>query len=54
MIMKKLFFVIVNLDCAITLFTPTEFGTKVFTAIDLFDQGKYEASGKLWEEKGKN
>lgn len=43
-------FVLDNLDCAITLFTPTEFGTKVFTAIDLFDQGKYEASGKLWEE----
>lgn len=43
-------FVLDNLDCAITLFTPTEFGSKVFKAIDLFDQGKYQESGRLWEE----
>lgn len=39
-----------NLDCAVTLFTPTEFGSLVFEAIDTFDQGKYELSGNLWEK----
>lgn len=43
-------FVLDNLDCSVTIFSPTEFGTLVFDAIDKFDDGKYEESGKLWEE----
>lgn len=39
-----------SLDCAVTLFTPTEFGSLVYEAIDLFDQGKYEQSGAAWEK----
>ena len=38
------------LDCAITVFTPTDFGSTVYKAIDLFDQGKYDASGEAWEK----
>lgn len=37
-------------DCAITLFTPTEFGCLVYQAIDQFDDGEYAASGETWQE----
>lgn len=37
-------------DCAITLFTPTEFGRLVYQAIDLFDDGEYAASGETWQK----
>lgn len=37
-------------DCAITLFTPTEFGRLVYQAIDQFDNGEYAASGETWQE----
>lgn len=39
-----------SLDCAITLFTPTEFGSLVYQAIDLFDSGLYEESGETWQK----
>ena len=42
-------YVLDTLDCAITTFVPTEFGAMVYDAIDLFDQGKYTASGESWE-----
>lgn len=37
-------------DCAITLFTPTEFGRLVYQAIDQFDDGEYAASGETWQQ----
>ena len=43
-------FVLDELDCAITLFTPTEFGTLVYDAIDQFDKGKYAESGESWRK----
>lgn len=39
-----------SLDCSITLFTPTEFGKLIYSAIDDFDQGNYEASGESWKK----
>ena len=42
-------FVLDEIDCAVTLFVPTEFGKAVYDAIDLFDQGKYEESGAMWQ-----
>lgn len=39
-----------SLDCSITLFTPTEFGRLIYSAIDDFDQGNYEASGESWKK----
>jgi len=38
-----------SLDCAITLFIPTEFGELVYDAVEQFDDGNYEASGASWE-----
>lgn len=38
------------IDCSITTFTLTEFGSLVFKAMDQFDQGEYDASGATWEE----
>ena len=43
-------FVLDELDCAVTLFTPTEFGELVYTAIDEFDLGKYEESEAAWRQ----
>lgn len=37
-------------DCAITLFTPTEFGSLIYQAIDQFDAGEYTASGETWQK----
>lgn len=39
-----------SLDCAITLFTPTEFGSLIYQAIDQFDAGEYTASGETWQK----
>lgn len=39
-----------TLDCAITLFVPTEFGQLVFTAMDQFDHGLYDEAQESWEE----
>ncbi len=37
-------------DCSLTLFTQTDFGKKVFDAIEQFQDGKYEESGASWQE----
>lgn len=37
------------LDCSITLFTTTEFGSLVYDAMYQFDQGDYDKSGASWE-----
>ena len=42
-------YVLDTLDCAITGFVPTEFGSLVYQAMDQFDQGDYEASGASWQ-----
>lgn len=39
-----------SLDCSLTLFTPTAFGTLVYQAMDQFDAGDYDASGVTWQE----
>ena len=41
-------FVLDELDCAITLFVPTEFGELIYSAIDQFDKGEYDSSEKSW------
>lgn len=43
-------FVLDQNDCAITMFRPTSFGNLVFEAMDLFDDGEYDASQAAWEE----
>lgn len=43
-------FVLDELDRAITLFTPTEFGELVYRAIDEFDKGNYEGSEASWRQ----
>ena len=42
-------YVLDNLDCAITVFVPTEFGNLVYSAIEDFDHGRYEKSSAAWE-----
>ena len=37
-------------DASITVFTPTEFGSLIYRAIDEFQAGSYEASGDTWRE----
>lgn len=39
-----------SLDCSITLFMPTEFGSMVYQAMEQFDAGDYEASGESWQK----
>lgn len=39
-----------SLDCSVTLFTPTEFGELIYSAIEEFDEGNYEASGESWKK----
>ena len=34
---------------SITIFTPTEYGSMIFQAMDEFDAGNYELSGQLWQ-----
>ena len=38
-----------SLDGAVTLFITTEFGELIYDAIEQFDAGDYEGSGKSWE-----
>lgn len=37
-------------DCSITLFTPTQFGSLIFQAIEQFRDGEYSASGETWQQ----
>lgn len=43
-------YVVDQLDCSITVFTLTAFGDQVFTAMDQFDAGEYDASKASWEK----
>lgn len=38
-----------SLDCSITIFTPTEFGSEIFNAIEQFQDGYYTESGESWQ-----
>lgn len=38
------------IDRSITLFSPTEYGSLIFEAIDTFDAGKYVESGEVWRD----
>ena len=38
-----------SLDSSITVFTPTEYGNDIFSAIELFKEGKYDESGEAWQ-----
>lgn len=39
-----------SLDCSVTLFTPTEFGELIYSAIEDFDEGNYVSSGESWHK----
>ena len=39
-----------QLDCSLTIFTPTEYGNMIYQAMDLFQDGEYEASGETWQK----
>ena len=43
-------FILDEVDCSITLFTPTEFGQHIYNAIEYFQDGFYEESGNEWRE----
>ncbi len=38
-----------SLDCSLTLYIPTDFGSTVYQAMDQFDAGDYDASGESWQ-----
>ncbi len=37
-------------DCTITIFHTTHYGEKIYQAMEYFQAGNYEESGKAWEE----
>ena len=39
-----------TLDCSITVFTPTVYGSLIYQAIEEFQNGKYNDSGETWEK----
>lgn len=39
-----------SLDNSLTLFTPTEYGNKIYDAIEQFQNGDYEESGSSWQQ----
>ncbi|MCR5500509.1 MAG: hypothetical protein K6F31_08950 [Acetatifactor sp.] len=39
-----------SLSRTLTVFTPTEYGNLIYQAIDQFDAGQYEESGKSWQK----
>lgn len=43
-------YVLDSQDCSLTVFTPTEFGSLVYQAIEEFDEGKYTESGETWQK----
>lgn len=47
--MENDLFVLDSLDCSLTLYIPTEFGSTVYQAMDQFDAGDYDASGESWQ-----
>ncbi|WP_155839521.1 hypothetical protein [Butyrivibrio proteoclasticus] len=42
-------YVLDSLDCSITVFSTTEFGELIYTAMEEFDLGHYEESGAAWQ-----
>ncbi len=48
--MEKDLLVLDSKDCSITVFTPTEFGSLIFQAIEEFQQGTYEEAGETWKK----
>ena len=43
-------YVLDNLDCAITIFTCTDFGRNIYEAVDAFDLGLYDRAGECWQK----
>ena len=43
-------FVLDATDCSVTLFTPTEYGSLMYDAIEQFQDGLYEESGESWQK----
>ena len=43
-------FVLDKLERSVTVFTPTEYGTMIFDAIDTYVRGNYDASADLWRD----
>ena len=43
-------FVLDKVERSITVFTPTEYGTMIYDAIDSYVRGDYDASADLWRE----
>lgn len=39
-----------SIDCSVTIFTPTEYGTLIFDAIEQFQDGLYTESGESWQK----
>ncbi|MCR4642088.1 MAG: hypothetical protein K5697_08675 [Lachnospiraceae bacterium] len=39
-----------QLDCTITLFIPTNYGSLIYQAMDQFDNGEYDEAQATWEE----
>ncbi len=39
-----------QLDCAITMFIPTEYGSLIYEAMDEFDHGQYDVAQQTWEK----
>ena len=48
--MGKDLFVLDERDGAITIFTTTEYGDLIYSAVDQFDLGEYDASEKSWRQ----
>lgn len=43
-------YVLDGIDGYLTVFTPTEYGTLVYEAIDIYLKGDYDKSAELWEQ----
>ncbi len=39
-----------QLDCSLTMFIPTEYGSLIYRAMDQFDVGEYDAAQASWEQ----
>lgn len=39
-----------QVENSVTVFTPTEYGTKIYEAIDTYSQGDYDRSADLWRD----
>ena len=39
-----------SLDCSMTMFSVTEFGSLIYEAIELFDDGDYDGSERAWRQ----